>query len=150
MKIDVKKIKKYAGNTILAVALAGALALTVNEYTVNHNDNICLLTRIIGYEHQVSKINNDPDNIKNGVFAVYSPNLYEVPDGYFIDYDEKIAYKPVKEHIAYDVNDNNRAYTVPDTMVTTTPTYRPLPNIEIVKTDEITNKRTIIKTLKLK
>ena len=150
MKINKKKIKKYASSTLLTMALSACAVLSINEYTVNHNDTICYLTRIFGYEHQISKINNNPDNIKNNVFAVYSPKLYILPDGYILDYDDHIGYKCEKSHIAHDMNDTTRTYVVPDNIITLEPTFEPVPNIEIVKIDESSNKRTIIKALKLK
>ena len=66
MKIEIKKIKKYASSALLALVVTGGLVVAINEYTVNHNDNICLLTRIVGYEHQITKINTDEYNIENG------------------------------------------------------------------------------------
>lgn len=149
MKIEIKKIKKYASNALLALVVTGSVVVAINEYTVNHNDNICLLTRIVGYEHQITKINTDKNNIENGIFAVYSPKLYELPEGYVLNYDDKLGYKTEKSHIAYDVSNNNEPYTVPDNMVTREPTFEPIPNILIVKTDE-TNRRVVIKSLRLK
>lgn len=151
MKIEIKKIKKYASNALLALVVTGGLVVAINEYTVNHNDNICLLTRIVGYEHQITKINTDEYNIENGIFAVYSPKLYELPDGYVLNYDDKLGYKTEESYVAYDVNNNNEPYVVPENIRTTEPTFESIPSILMVKTiDNNQPKRVVIKSLRLK
>ena len=91
MKIDEKRIKKFAGSALLLTALTLGGSVAINEYTVNHNDKICLLTKIVGYQHQVQKIDNDPDNIKNGIFAEYREIYDEVPEGYIIHHNDMIG-----------------------------------------------------------
>lgn len=150
MKIELKRIKKYASSTLLVLAVVGSLAVAINEYTVNHNDNICLLTRIVGYQHQITKINTNEDNIKNGIFAAYSPKLYSLPEDCVLDFDGKVCYKKEKTHIAYEVNNDNQPYTVQDNMITIAPAYELIPNIEIVKTEENPPRRIVVKTLRLK
>lgn len=150
MKIDEKKIKKFAGSALLLTALTLGGSVAINEYTVNHNDKICLLTRIVGYQHQVQKIDNDPDNIKNGIFAEYSEIYYEVPEGYIIHHNDMIGYKKVNGYTAYDVNNNNQPYQVSDTMKTVNPTIYFIPNIEVFKNNSDLNDAELIKELKLK
>ena len=150
MKIELKRIKKYASSTLLVLAVVGSLVVAINEYTVNHNDNICLLTRIVGYQHQITKINTNEDNIKNGIFAAYSPKLYSLPEDCILDFDGKVCYKKEESHTAYDVNNDNQPYTVQDNMITIAPAYELIPNIEIVKTEVNPPRRIVVKTLRLK
>lgn len=149
MKIDEKRIKKFAGSAVLLAALTLGGTIAINEYTVNHNDRICLLTKIIGYQHQIQKIDNDPDNIKNGVFAEYSEIYYEVPEGYIIHRNDMTGYKNVEGHTAYDPN-SNEPYQVNDTMKTVSPTIYFVPNIEVFKNNSDSNDAELIKELKLK
>lgn len=150
MKIDKKRIKKFAGVTPLVAAVAIGGTIAINEYTVNHNENICLLTRILGWDHQVQAINKDEENIKNGVFAEYSEIYYEVPDGYIIHRKDMTGYKKVDGYTAYDSNNNNQPYQVSATMLTMNPTIYFVPNIEIFKHNDELNEDELVKELKLK
>lgn len=149
MKIDEKRIKKFADSAVLLTALTLGGTIAINEYTVNHNDRICLLTKIIGYQHQIQKIDNDPDNIENGVFAEYSEIYYEVPDGYTIHRNDMTGYKKIDGYTAYDSN-TNEPYQVSDTMKTVNPTIYFVPNIEVFKNNSDSNDAELIKELKLK
>lgn len=142
MKIDEKRIKKFAGSALLTTALVLGGTIAINEYTVNHNDRICLLTRIIGYQHQIEKIDTDKDNIRDGIFAEYSEIYYESPkDDYSIHY---------KDHKAY-LNDNINNKSM-ESAPFVEPYVRFIPNIEIYKRVDMNdfNDAILIKKLKLK
>ena len=49
MKIDETRIKKFAGSALLLTALTLGGSVAINEYTVNHNDKICLLNVPMNY-----------------------------------------------------------------------------------------------------
>ena len=155
MKIDKKRITKFIGSAALMTALTLGGIITINEYTVNHNDRICLLTKIIGPQHQVEKIDNDQDNIKNGIFAEYSEMYYEVPAEYTIHHKDMMGYKKISGHTAYDVSNDNQPYQVRDNVLTISPVTYFAPSIEIFQknalvADSDMNDAILIKELKLK
>lgn len=145
MKIDEKRIKKFAGSAVLLAALTLGGTIAINEYTVNHNDRICLLTKIIGYQHQIQKIDTDADNIKNGIFAEYSEIYYEAPSDEY-----SIHYKDHKAYLNTDSTGVNRKNTESAPFVE--PYVRFIPNIEIYKRTEADdlNDAILVKELKLK
>ena len=146
MKIEKKRIKKFVGSAALMTALTLGGIVAINEHTVNHNDRICLLTKIIGYQHQVEKIDIDNDNIRDGIFAEYSEIYYESPnENYSIHYKDHKAYLNSGNNIpSNNKTESNIPYMEPN--------IRFIPNIEIYKRVDSNdlNDAILIKTLRLK
>lgn len=67
------KFKKYvAGMLILSgFTYAGSVAVKTIDANINHQEEICPLVHILGYDHQVKKIK---ESISNDVDVIFSKN----------------------------------------------------------------------------
>ena len=78
MKIDEKRIKKFAGSALLLTALTLGGSVAINEYTVNHNDMIGY-KKVNGYTAYDVNNNNQPYQVSDTMKTV-NPTIYFIPN----------------------------------------------------------------------
>ncbi|HPF82697.1 MAG TPA: hypothetical protein PLV83_00790 [Bacilli bacterium] len=108
-RLKISNFKKYMASIILTTGITACMINTFDN-TVDHTQEVCPLTNVLGLEHQIDMINSSEKNRQEKIFAYNSLRsiLINSYDDYNLTYGNSVIVEQYKTPSEIIIPQNNR------------------------------------------